>query len=784
MGLLDRLLGQPTPTPGPAASIATLDSRSISFAAQRIDPTVRPDRRQHTANAKRSDEMWNAYDGVGEIGYVVDFFGNAMRRVRMFAAGIDDPEQGPVPLAECSWASAQLAADAAALLDRVRSVEHGQGEVLSQMAVNLKVTGAGNLYAEPDDVLAQEDWQVLSTSSLVWHRGRWSRKTDPTDRRPEPVNPDTLWRFWQRHPRWPGLAYSEMSRVLGHAENLQLLERAARNQGRSRVAGAGMLLMSNRVAFKPLGPRKPGARDFFDDVLEHMTAPMLDEGSVASFAPMLVDVDTDDVTKVAQHLRFDQSLTEIEAQREERLLRRIGQGLDGPPELVTGFHDVKFANGLIIQQETYEAHVEPLALRIADILAVAVLRAGLLALGYPTATVARVLTGVDPSDLIRRTNTVSDAKDGHAALVISDESYRTALGFTEDDKPSDEELLRRMALKRGMTTDQLTRELLRDYAGADLIDEDEPAAPLELPAAPEGDDADEEPAEAVVASAASTLGSRLETIDANLTSRLLGAAESAVERALERAAGRTRNRARRTEWAHTCRGPARGLLARLGAEGIAALAADDLVTDADFDTLRDQWGDWIPAAHSSAIGELNDAVDTDVDLGQPDDDFDAGWAVLVALLVGATRTALATPADELIDPTVDGEGDPAAIVQPGYVRAALARAGGAIGSESPGGAVMVDGGTRPAGGIATGEALLRAAVDAGLQLVGWSWQVGAPARPFPPHQALAGVSFTQPDSTELANVTGQWPGNSHWYVGDHKGCRCTAEPRFEPISSN
>src|SRR3990167_2992633 len=189
MGILDRLLCQPAIPTGVAAQHATLDTRGkVGFAAQRIEPGVKPDRRTLARNAKRSAEMWNAYEGVGEIGYVVDFFGNAMRRIRVFPAGIVDAEQGRIPLDECPWASDQLIADARAALERIRSVEHGQGEVLAQMGTNLKVAGSGNLYAAVNLDVGEEDWQVISSDALQWKAGAWVIKSTPDDRKPTAVD--------------------------------------------------------------------------------------------------------------------------------------------------------------------------------------------------------------------------------------------------------------------------------------------------------------------------------------------------------------------------------------------------------------------------------------------------------------------------------------------------------------------------------------------------------------------------------------------------------------------
>lgn len=798
MGWVDRLLGQPTSPRGLAGEHATLDTRGIGFAAQRIEPGVRPDRRTQARNTARSAEQWNAYESVGEIGYVVDFFANAMRRVRVFAAGIDDPDDGRIALEECSWAPDGLARDAAAALDRVRSAEHGQGEVLAQFGANLKVAGAGNLYATMDDELGQEDWSVISTDALVYQRGQWAIKVTPDDKKPTPVDlqADPIWRFWQRHPRWPGLAYSEMARVLGHAENLQILERAARNRARSRAAGAGVLVMSNR--YKLNARRNPnGAKggDVFDDFMTAGTSAIEDEAAVSAFMPIMLDFDVDDARKVMHHVTLDRPLSEVEEKREEKLLRRIGQGLDAPPELVTGFHDVKFANGLIIQQETYEAHVEPLALRIADILAVTAVRSSLRALGYPADTVARVLVGVNPADLVRDPTEFDHANTLHTALVISDQALRRAGRYNDDDAPKPDELLRRMALKRGTTTEALTTELLEKYAEADIsrtirkveAQTDEIEAGTDAAEATT-EEATSEDDDAVTAAAApaESLGRRLQAIDDDLAGRLAGAADSAVAHALQRATSRAANRARGTSLAATVREGGRGLVHRLGPDGLAQLrlAATDLVTEQDFEDLETQWGTWVAAAYAASAREVTTASGQTVDL-DTQADIDAGWVLLLAGLIGISNTALTTDPD--VATTTDGligEADPTATIQPGLIRSAMARAGGAQGQTTDGGAVLVDAGTRPAGGVATGEQIIAAAGEAGLVLVGHTWRVGAPTVIFPPHHDLNGVQFANISDAALANESGAWPGNAHWFPQDHAGCRCTAEPRFEPISSN
>lgn len=54
------------------------------------------------------------------------------------------------------------------------------------------------------------------------------------------------------------------------------------------------------------------------------------------------------------------------------------------------------------------------------------------------------------------------------------------------------------------------------------------------------------------------------------------------------------------------------------------------------------------------------------------------------------------------------------------------------------------------------------------------WQVGDPARPFEPHQNLAGLDATNETYfIVFAKDPGEWPeGNTYWLPGDHVGCQC------------
>jgi len=816
-------------TTRPTGSSATV------LSSQRVDLSIRLNRRAFGKPSARQTEAWNAYELVGEIGYVVDFFANCARRVSLFPAV--KGEEGMIPAEDADVPfPAGLIEQARVELERIAGPEGGQAEVLGQMAVAYKVPGEGWLCAI-DDPVDGEVWRVLSRDSLVARDGAAYVKLTPEDRGTR-LDPERsfLARFWRASPRWPGMPFSELMRILDHAESLQLISKSFRAASLSRVAGAGVLFVDQDANLQSSSGIPD--EDWLDDFIRHGSAPIREPGSVSAFLPFVTEIATGGgertVSDMVHHLTFERPLTEIEVQREATLLKRIAYGLDAPAELVTGMADLNHWTAWQVEDSTYQAHVEPLMGRIADVIAQQVMRYGLRQLRrWPDEEINRLLVGVNADELISRPDPAKDALDAHNALVISDAVLRRRLRFSDEDAPSDDELLRRMALKRGITTEQLTRELLQLYAGGEEIpdriynqrgevvgsDADGDGQPDETPSADTRTDAatpDTNPNEARALLAAATgddLGDLLDRIDRQLVDRLQAAADAAIRRAMERAANRVRNLARRSPHAQTANdvdplrlGTIRPVLDAL------AITDDDLFTDADLAQLEQQWEEWTEEAvvavllalyarglvTESQLADLgftptgarietaNPASDRVV--AEAVDDWSAartaGWAILAAAVLDRLRTIIDVGPDET--PPAVGEFDPGMLIQTGPIREALAVAGGASGSVAQGGAVLVDAGTRPAGELATGEITVRVVNAAGGELVGFEWRTGAPRFPFAPHQALAGQVFSSWDDRTLANTGGEWPGYPTWFPGDHPGCRCSTAPRFDlppPVDS-
>jgi 2'-5' RNA ligase len=280
------------------------------------------------------------------------------------------------------------------------------------------------------------------------------------------------------------------------------------------------------------------------------------------------------------------------------------------------------------------------------------------------------------------------------------------------------------------------------------------------------------------------LGARMAGIDERILMRLTVAADAALARALEKAGARLVSRAR--AGAET-----RALASNVAATEVGSVFGPALVaalglSDADllassFDALGAQFDSWVMSAQHEVLALLGGAsglVLSPAQLAAAKARFAIERAAAWVLLAGSLN---ALAADRLYNPHPDlpavGEASTSFAVPAGVVRAALARAGGNEAVRSDGiAAGVAAAGLPPVGGVAIGPIGLGLAGEGGAVVDGWEWQVGAPDRPFEPHQDLDGVTFTNFDDEILTNLDTFPTDTPRYFPGDHLGCECQAVP--------
>src|SRR5262249_42281198 len=135
---------------------------------------------------------------------------------------------------------------------------------------------------------------------------------------------------------------------------------------------------------------------FMSDLTESMTAPIGDEGTASAIVPLLVRANGDAIGQV-KHLplaKEDHAAT----QRNERqeCIERIALGIDMPPEVLLGVTDANHWTAWQIDEDSWKAHVEPVADDMVRDLTTAYMTPTLRAAG--SANYDRIVIGYDASD--------------------------------------------------------------------------------------------------------------------------------------------------------------------------------------------------------------------------------------------------------------------------------------------------------------------------------------------------------------------------------------------------
>lgn len=447
----------------------------------------------------------------------------------------------------------------------------------------------------------------------------------------------------------------------------------------------------------------------------------------------------------------------------------------------------------------------------------------------------------DPSALLSKPNLGANASEAFDRNAISERAYRAALGYSDDDAPDALELLIRAGLRRGILTANLTKallDLLGEDINVEPLPVAAPGAfdPTTKEAVPkEVPSGDVVPAPAAAASAMGDLrelatlllmrdaqrdqqlaahaepipvtsstthtphgtphrqalaraaadnpGRQLMDIDRELRTRLLAHASDAMNRALTTAGNRAKQRLPEAR-ALVRKVDPRHVLRTLGPSIVAAggVTDDELLADS-FDELESTFMSLGATAQADALA-LASEIGTGFTIEQREAyqlrqaaDLVEAWAWLKEQLITLASTRMFDPATD----TPLGEFDPTLSVPASLIRQAVTRAGGTVGVQTSGAGdawvVLADGGSRPAGGIGTGELIRDALGSGGMSVEAYRWVYGPAARqqPFEEHVALDGQISANFDDAALSNDA-SWPGFDFYFPGDHAGCQCDVEP--------
>jgi hypothetical protein len=810
---------------------ATRPVRPLTAAGLRLDG-LSTDAVRAIASTRKDWQAhaWGYRDAIGELRGGVQFLARAVSRVLFLPAEVNREADEAIPF-DSKLSTLPEAVKRAAREELARLPLESGYSFLGVLVENISYPGEAWLHGYADELTGDERWAIRSIDEVeITNDGRVTVTDGPIKRevrvnlsdRPDQDGDEELLRLWTPHPRRRWEADSPMRALLDVCEEIVLSGMELRAASRSRVAANGILLVPQGMSLlNALRQDRSLAQDdeFMADLQATLLAPIGNEGEAGAVVPAVIQGDLEDLQAV-RHLRLERTTSGELLDRLERCLKRLGAGMDIPPEIISGLSDANHWTAWQIDNSTYRHHIDPMVRVVADALTEAFLRPALLARGIPAELVGRVQVWYDASGLTENPNRGQDAKDAFDRGALGFVPLLEALGFSESDAPTDEELARIIAMRAGVDSNVATA-ILAGLLGSRVPEPqvveggtggNAPALPPAEDDRPAGGSPGNGPtqttpeqnaqrgtalAAALVAAVATRLDKPDETlaagwdvdvdaarelidVDRALRDRLLVAADAALARALEKAGARTRSLAQRNPALRSklVNVPPTLAVARIGRDGLLALGVSEreLLEDA-FTGLRSKWDGWV----ASAIGKVADLVSRLLGVDVRDrvstemtERMPGAWDRFHAALMGTAERVLHQPDGGDEQGEVSG-----LLVRTSTVRAALAYVGG-LDPQSSGIApddLFVDA-DEPLGGLGNGQTVRDTMEDNGALELGFEWAYGITPelRRFDPHWALNKRRFTGWEDPELA--TGpkySWVG-PYFTPGDHHGCACDYVP--------
>ncbi len=456
--------GIPVPSP-------TYDQpRPLIGAGQRLNLARSKDRLDKRAVSEWQVAAWRFFETIGEIHYAFNLVGQVCSRVRLYPAIVASPNEVPVHVD--TWLESlgdkgntdlsRGVVDKAKLLvaDLAENTPGRTSGLMRTFAMNFGVPG--EVYLAHD--VEHNQWLPLSSEELSSQGNRWRIRRSRGGQTTRGAGAADTWlpgdawvaRLWRSHPRWGDEPDSSMLGVLDQCEQLTLLDQAMRNMAR-RSMNAGLVFLPDGITAYAAADDETIADAIAASALQAVES----EAALSTVTPRVVTGPAELGDKIKRIPLTDAVDPNVSAAA-QRLLERILQGVDIPKDVVKGLADVKFANAIVIDDNLYRAHIEPLILLIVDTLTSVYLRPLLLKDVSPAerGIADRIVLWADTSSIVTRPDKSQAANEGFDKHLLSGEAWRRARGFSETDAPSPEELVRRMAVERAPIPPEIASVML------------------------------------------------------------------------------------------------------------------------------------------------------------------------------------------------------------------------------------------------------------------------------------------------------------------------------------
>lgn len=480
-------LGTATGDLAPAVTASAYNyPRTLTASAARVDMKNKKEvdaivkRRQQD---KWQDDAWEYYDLIGEVKYVANLVSSQISRINLYVGYVDHTSNVPSIIDDMEELDPDFIRDANDILYMLESGNGGTAGLLRTAALNLFIAGECWLVREPARYSTGEPdrYQIRSVNEITATNGKNKqvaikprRDAKPADYIPLPSNGFAT-RIWRNHGRFSDEADSSMKGVLDLCDMILQLDRSAIAAAKSRM-NAGLLFvpdgLSNAAESEDdMETGEPMANtvdeSFEEELIAGFMTPVEDITSGATLIPTIIRGPQELGEKI-RHIPFERSVDPQLNQLGKDLLDRLLSGLDIPKDIAHGMSSVKYSNAIIIEEQLYKAHIEPLILFIVDCLTIGFLRQALRKQGWDEKMVSRAVVWYDPTAITAKPSRAESALALYNLKLISGEAVLRAHGFAPEDGASALEKVQRMAEERAMISDAMSETLLNTIIPEDI----------------------------------------------------------------------------------------------------------------------------------------------------------------------------------------------------------------------------------------------------------------------------------------------------------------------------
>jgi hypothetical protein len=388
-----------------------------------------------------TEDLWRYYDTLGEVHYPYSLGGNMASRVELNLYKRDGAGK---------WVAISPTENGKTL-GHARNALYDMQPCASTLFrrgwMTIGMPGYGYLVRERDEA-QHYSCQFLSGDELVGGSGGGWRRKASTFQDEEAIKGD-VFEVWRPHPKLWGDPDGALASVATECRELEALKLSMLARVSSRLASMGILFLPSSLqvptATGMLTGHEAGMvfRDLFSANIDRAR-----NTAAAAAAPVVFMGNKDDGEKI-RHILLDTSFTDVEESYRKDLRAIIAQGIELPVEKQAAGEggSVNHWGAWSIDESALVDHVLPTCRLLAWELTQRVLWPWLRTKGVPDDEVRTYCFGADATEAALAAVRVDAARQLHQLGLLKDEAVRRVHGFSEEDAPSTDEVMRFLGVK-------------------------------------------------------------------------------------------------------------------------------------------------------------------------------------------------------------------------------------------------------------------------------------------------------------------------------------------------